>query len=90
MSRYVFFNIDAQDATVLTAAKKTARSPRRDGGEVAGRQDAAGGDAGAGARGRPGLAGLALLGRAQDDPGDRAQALGRSKARGAEAAAAKG
>ena len=26
MSRYVFFNSDAQDAKVLTAAKKTARS----------------------------------------------------------------
>ncbi len=26
MSRYVFFNINAQDAKVLTAAKKTARS----------------------------------------------------------------
>ena len=70
MSRYVFFNSDAQDAKVLTAATKTARSR---GATVV--KSLAGTmllGPGAGNRGGGGPAGLALFGRAQDDHGTRA------------------
>jgi hypothetical protein len=76
MSRYVFLNSEVQDVKVLAAARKAARSR---GATVV--KSLAGTmllelAPGAGNRGGAGPAGLALLGRAQDDQGARAQASG--------------
>ena len=60
MSRYVFFNSEAQDVKVLPADTMGVRS-RGDGGEVAGRHDAAGAGPGAGPRDGAEPAGLALF-----------------------------